>query len=405
MHGTVNGIYFQKNGTIPEEVIQNMSKAAVDANKTDFLCCFWTNAAILSSEVRDRLVEGGVVIRDYKEVDEPLRNRITEFIAKGDNGDIAAYALASDLLRVAIAGLAPAHQITIYSDPNDITFESLGTDLANLPESFSQNPWGFSFPIELVDFYDEQPVALLRNDRMIVRKDNNPKFFAEFFVRYIMVVEKEILNYKETNDDSSKKQQLDRISSFVTSIPFNVTKSGSVFMANNVGSLAKISSIDFASYIKSDRNIKHGNQWRESDCDATDEAEILSAGSDRADPRFFLNNGRIETTKRITLNSPLDINVEEIAKYFPEYFYRAPYTSADTVNNSALIRTQGGLGKTTCIFRFDGKTDQGFTEIHTDLSIAELSEHLGRLPESLSTVLTEALKNAGLDLPSHSAMI
>ena len=73
MNGTLNGIYFTKNGVIPPEVIDNMIKTAAGAKFTGFTAHFWTDTTILDARTKSQLIERSVVIHDYNEVKPPLK--------------------------------------------------------------------------------------------------------------------------------------------------------------------------------------------------------------------------------------------------------------------------------------------------------------------------------------------
>ena len=166
------------------------------------------------------------------------------------------------------------------------------------------------------------------------RKSNNEHFFQEFLHRYITQAQKTIPAYQTTDDDMVRKQQLDRISVFSSSIPFNITLSGSVFMADNRRTLVQIELIDFSSYITSERIVARGNNWR-SDHDETSMREILGAS--------LFGKSKSMELKEIRLETPLDINVAEIARHFPENFHRKPYEKfSGGMDDSELIREEGG---------------------------------------------------------------
>jgi hypothetical protein len=80
---------------------------ALDATGTGFTIQFWTDRETLNSVISECLIEAGVMIRDYREVMGLLAETIHEFVSKGHSGDLCAYTIASDILRIAIAGSLP----------------------------------------------------------------------------------------------------------------------------------------------------------------------------------------------------------------------------------------------------------------------------------------------------------
>ncbi len=106
--GSINGIFFTAaKGRIPIVVTLNLMQMALDATGTGFTIQFWTDRETLNSVISECLIEAGVMIRDYREVMGLLAETIHEFVSKGHSGDLCAYTIASDILRIAIAGSLP----------------------------------------------------------------------------------------------------------------------------------------------------------------------------------------------------------------------------------------------------------------------------------------------------------
>jgi len=412
MIGTLNSIYFTPDGHIPELVLNNVKQIALEANDTGYAVCFWTDIRVLSETSKDILNASGVIIRDYYEVMRPLRDIIARFVGQGHQGDITSYVLASDLLRVAAAEIAPSDQLYIYADANDIVFTQLARDLKNLSSPFYTNPWGLSFPA-CATRVEQQIIGMIRNDVMLFRRDNNPDFIDLFLSQFAVNAQIRTSDYLVTSDQQLNKKQLDYMSCFTSQLPFNITRAGDrITMAYVSQKMAPLTDIDALRYIQFKRVLSAGNSWR-SEAQLADDHEIdeaikvawresaCSDGSASSGGMFARPRNR-----NIILSKALDINVAEIASYFPDFLHRQPFLSTlQGMIDSELILSKdlpnptdydmGHESEPRVLFSFDGKTPAGFTKISTEYTPLELSDLLLRLPESLAEPLKEALIFSG----------
>lgn len=98
------------------------------------------------------------------------------------------------------------------------------------------------------------------------------------------------------------------------------------------------------------------------------------------------------------LAAPLNINVAELAQYFPEFRHRLPWdgeTSEFLINDSNFKRSQ--------FLCFDDKTPEGFTSLSSQYSSAELAKLLSRVPIHIAEPLKEALVGTELEIPNLTA--
>ncbi|MDP3267531.1 MAG: methionine biosynthesis protein MetW [Legionella sp.] len=97
----------------------------------------------------------------------------------------------------------------------------------------------------------------------------------------------------------------------------------------------------------------------------------------------------------VTLSAPLNIDVSELAKCFPEFRHRLPYsgvTSEFLLNDSNSDRA--------FFLCFDGKTDEGFTTIKSQYPPEELAVLLNRVPKHIAEPLKQALVGTQLEIPN-----
>lgn len=105
---------------------------------------------------------------------------------------------------------------------------------------------------------------------------------------------------------------------------------------------------------------------------------------------------------RILLNEPLKINVAEIALYFPHFVHRKPFMGTFGYVDSELIRNDRCRDKLVVMF-FDGKTENGFTEIRSDYdNLNALKALLDALPAPLRQQLFFAFEDATILLRPYS---
>lgn len=116
--------------------------------------------------------------------------------------------------------------------------------------------------------------------------------------------------------------------------------------------------------------------------------------------KFKTASKGVKIMKDIKLTHPLNIDVAKLASYFPQWNYRGPFVNTFGENEtSEYIVDQK---RRCCIFKFDGKTDAGFTTFGSDCSPEELDSVLllPQLPPELSMLIKIALKDADLKVPA-----
>lgn len=271
----IGGCYFTPNGDIPEAVVTNLLKIGSIAKNSSFFVYFWTDLSKLNLKLKKKLVDEGIIVQDYRELKTTFNEVLAKFIEKGHMGDKCAYALASDIFRVAYSEVLAEEQIFVYIDLNDIEFLDLNNDLFYLRDKFKKNPWGLSFPINIFNTDSSGKITLveLRNDCLIMRKSNNPSFFERFIKNYRTTLLQREHSYITPENYNQAKKQADGISCFISSIPIEIDQDlGTVYMVN-AKEQAKVEEIDFSKYIAVQRMFEHGNQWHAGDVEA--ELELI----------------------------------------------------------------------------------------------------------------------------------
>ena len=104
-----------------------------------------------------------------------------------------------------------------------------------------------------------------------------------------------------------------------------------------------------------------------------------------------------DTQTTANLAKPLNINVQELQKYIPNSRYRAPFkNSLGELITSEYISNSNDYSS---MIGFNGKTENGFTQIIADISLKELANLLEKVPEEMKNPLIEALKGTKLEIP------
>ncbi|MGL5741653.1 MAG: hypothetical protein ACRCXC_03415 [Legionella sp.] len=97
---------------------------------------------------------------------------------------------------------------------------------------------------------------------------------------------------------------------------------------------------------------------------------------------------------RIIFNSPLKIDVSEVASYFPEFVHRKPFMGTFGLIDSENIRSDWSQ-TIMRVMLFDGRSEHGFGEMSTDYeNLDALKCLLSRLPHSLQHTLFSAFDDA-----------
>lgn len=183
MTGTINGIWLTPRGGKLHPAIQtNLSSCVDGAARSGFQVILWTSRENLQKAEIGSLEAKGVLVQDHT-LCTPSRfyRYFLFFLKKAEKGDKVAFALASDILRIAILELVKPGEYYIYADPNDIKLIDVETSLSEkLPRLECENPWGFSFYIKKMPGGRVQK----RNDVLIALKTVNSLFFDDYFQAY-----------------------------------------------------------------------------------------------------------------------------------------------------------------------------------------------------------------------------
>lgn len=101
------------------------------------------------------------------------------------------------------------------------------------------------------------------------------------------------------------------------------------------------------------------------------------------------------------LNAPLEIDVAEVASFFPEFRYRGPFARdfSSELITSEFIVNDADMHKCGFLY-FDDKTEKGFTTITSHYTPKELAVFFSRLPENISKKLISALQGTCLEIPT-----
>lgn len=149
MRGKIHGIWLTNSGgKLHDAIIPNLSSYVQEASSNNFTIELWTNINELAQTEIDQLRLNSIIVRDHSECQtSSFYKYFLYFLEKGLQGDKAAFALASDILRMAILELTPEDQYFIYFDPNDVVFANLNDSLKELDNR--NNLLGLSFHIDL----------------------------------------------------------------------------------------------------------------------------------------------------------------------------------------------------------------------------------------------------------------
>lgn len=186
MKGSLHGIWFTNSGRIHPKVIELLPRWARELQGTGLTAVLWTNKASLDKDTIAYFERNNVKVCDYSLCEKSkLYYYFLYFFEKGQAGDITAFALASDILRMAILDGIDEEEYYIYADPNDTEFDHLGLAVSQLERRFARNTLGFAYPIHLQVNPDQTDFRLdIRNDVLIAFKKRNPAFFRDFLECY-----------------------------------------------------------------------------------------------------------------------------------------------------------------------------------------------------------------------------
>lgn len=259
--GSINGIWLtQKEGTLHPAIIPNISSWVADAASCGFQVMLWTNKQELQAKEVEGLTRQGVIVQDYSLCKEStLYPYFLFFLEKGIQGDKTAFALASDILRMAILEQTPATDYFIYVDPNDVTLVDLKRNLHALRLHMLRNSLGFSFYVDpLFGRYD---IFHVRNDVLIALKQINPEFFRDYLNSYRAHLEKTYTEYFKPTTDGDAQTLAGKITVQTSTAFFQIrVHSGEVFAT--FGPYKELwPNIHAEAALEHKRNIKNGNTW------------------------------------------------------------------------------------------------------------------------------------------------
>ncbi len=267
--GSINTIWLtQADGELHPNILPNLSRLVADAHSCDFEIVLWTNMEQLRQSEIKKLTGNKITVKDHKECsNNPLYQYFNFFLQKGIAGDKTAFALASDILRMAILALTPNDEYFIYIDPNDVELTDLKNNIGAMYEKMKENSFGFSFyvmPIFQNPKYKNDPRNIqIRNDVLLAHKKINPDFFNAYLKAYHAHLEKTHAQYVKPKTDGEAQIQANSITMsngnafFMIlpglEIPIILARFGQYF--------ASFGLINVLAYLSHERMLQHSNTW------------------------------------------------------------------------------------------------------------------------------------------------
>lgn len=264
MRGAIHGIWLvTPGGKLHKAIIPTLSSWLPAATESDFQVILWTNVEQLAPAEISRLNAANIKIGDPRDLkDSPLYKHYEYFLQKGVAGDITAFALASDILRMTILDFSAANKYFIYIDPNDITLLNLANNLQNLDTLMHTNKLGFSFPVGPVAIKTD--VFDIRNDVLIALKANNPQFFKDYLTAYWANLEQSYQRYEKPTSDAQAKFFANRITNSTSFLFFRLEPAKDQTI-KVIAQFAKTSApyqiVNSNSYLTYRRTLEHANSW------------------------------------------------------------------------------------------------------------------------------------------------
>ncbi len=264
MRGAIHGIWLVKHqGKLHPAIISNLSSWVAGAAESEFQIVLWTNINELDAAEFALLKKTNIQIMDPIACkNSPLYKYYEFFFAKGLNGDTTAFALASDILRMAILDFTANDKYFIYVDPNDVKLLNLKDNLKSLDFFMKNNTLGFAFPVGPTIANTE--VFDIRNDVLIALKANNPIFFKEYLNAYWSNLEATYKRYTKPTTDAQAKLLATRISNDTSTLFFRLER-GNDNSINVLSQFAKYSEawqiINSSFYLNHSRLTDNGNTW------------------------------------------------------------------------------------------------------------------------------------------------
>lgn len=204
MRGYINGIWLAKpGGKLHPAICPNLEKWAAEAISCDFGVVLWTNLAEIEPREVEKLISRNITVKDHSIcASSNLYKYFLFFLNKGINGDKTAFALASDVLRMAILELANENEYFIYADPNDVFFADLKNSLSKLPSIIGNIRFGFSFYVEPIN----EKLYHVRNDVLIAHKRLKPRFFKDYLDAYLKHITSNHTRYFKPTSDAQAQE-------------------------------------------------------------------------------------------------------------------------------------------------------------------------------------------------------
>ena len=239
---SINGAWFSRDGTLHPNIIPNMTAWKAEAEQVGFKVRLWTDRNGLHEGLLTTLTELGIEVIDHSQLS---RSRFYPYFAYfhrlGMKGDKAAFALASDVLRMAIIEHASLADCCVYADPNDIKFVDLKRHLMKLKHSMRMCRQGFLFPIEMMET-EKGLFCFLRNDTLIAHKILNPPFFLAYFSAYFKHLQDVAWRYIKPQNVCEAREFALSISNQIIDSFFEIINSGMLlirptFIADRPGSI------------------------------------------------------------------------------------------------------------------------------------------------------------------------
>jgi hypothetical protein len=264
MRGAIHGIWFtQPSGKLHPNIIPNLSSWVSAAAANNFTVVLWTNTNEIVPDEIAKLRKAGIEVADHSLCKtSPLYKYFNIFLAKGIKGDNTAFALASDILRMAILDLTANNEYFIYVDPNDIQLHNLNAKLKRLHSHMDLNSLGYAFNVEptpyRADMFDT------RNDVLIALKQKNPEFFRDYLNAYLTNLANNHTKYVKPTTDR-QAQDLENLISNQTSAVFfqvNLFSDNSIRVVTSFANYHELYQlVNTEGYLQSQRLMQHGNTW------------------------------------------------------------------------------------------------------------------------------------------------
>lgn len=194
IRGLINSIWFISEHTLDPTILANVTSWVDEATASDFRTILWTNKKALLAHQVEQLSSRGIIVADHSLCSaSPLYPYFLYFLEKGVEGDKAAFALASDILKIAILELFPLKEHYIYVDPSKVTLSALRICLGNLRSCMLTNSLGFFF--QITPPAPDAGKPYINSNVLVALKYINPEFFNEYFKAYLVHLEKTYTHY------------------------------------------------------------------------------------------------------------------------------------------------------------------------------------------------------------------